>query len=256
MEKKFNFAISLFERLVINGINYDILENQRKLRPVFAYFIREIYEKNSNHHISLPSFNDIKGIRQNLFFFDHDNEETQLTRSKKINKFETLFILTMTRYLILQGYQQEQISIICWDFGQSILITESLRRLNLTKIIVSTVDNYQGEENDIVIISLVGSYPANKFEANKIGVALSRARIGMYVLGNFKGLCKSENGSIWQKIVDIAESKDCLGKFLTITCQNHKNEIIIERPEHFLKNPEGGCLELCNITKPCGHIWF
>lgn len=248
LEKNFNFAISLFERLVINGINYVILENQRKLRPEFAYFIRDFYEHEYyNHLVSLPSFHDVKGVQQNIFLFDHDDETNQL---------EVLFILEMTKYLILQGYKQEQISIVCWNSIQRSLIIDHLIQIHLTNIIVATVDNYQGEENDIVLISSVDSYPTNKLEANRVAVAFSLARIGMYVFGNFKRLCQIDNGHIWQKIVVVAESKDCFGRSLALTCQTHKNETIVEMPGDFLKNSHGGCLELCKIVKPCGHSWF
>jgi len=55
---------------------------------------------------------------------------------------------------------------------------------------VQTVDNYQGEENEIVIVSLVrsnklGNIGFVKLE-NRINVALSRARVGLYVFGNFE----------------------------------------------------------------------
>lgn len=56
------------------------------------------------------------------------------------------------------------------------------------KVRISTVDNYQGEENDIILLSLVRS---NNFDqigflktSNRICVALSRARNGLYIFGN------------------------------------------------------------------------
>ena len=55
---------------------------------------------------------------------------------------------------------------------------------------VTAVDNYQGEENDVIILSLV----RNNVEGsvgflrtnNRVCVALSRARNGFYAFGNFR----------------------------------------------------------------------
>eukprot|EP00951_Prasinocladus_malaysianus_P044981 scaffold590315_cov42-Prasinocladus_malaysianus.AAC.1 len=53
-------------------------------------------------------------------------------------------------------------------------------------VIVSTVDRYQGDENDIVILSLVRTRPGNRFVAlrNRFIVAASRARLAFYVIGS------------------------------------------------------------------------
>ena len=59
-----------------------------------------------------------------------------------------------------------------------------------------TVDSYQGEENDVIILSLVRSneYMAIGFLENKnrLVVALSRARRGLYIFGNAVTLTNSE----------------------------------------------------------------
>ena len=55
---------------------------------------------------------------------------------------------------------------------------------------VTAVDNYQGEENDIIILSLVRSNQEGSVgflgTDNRVCVALSRARNGLYAIGNFK----------------------------------------------------------------------
>ena len=55
---------------------------------------------------------------------------------------------------------------------------------------VTTVDNYQGEENDVIILSLVRSNQEGSVgflgTDNRVCVALSRARNGFYAFGNFK----------------------------------------------------------------------
>ncbi len=53
---------------------------------------------------------------------------------------------------------------------------------------ITTVDNFQGEENDLILLSLVRSNPRNEIGflkvENRVCVALSRARCGMFLFGN------------------------------------------------------------------------
>jgi intron-binding protein aquarius len=50
--------------------------------------------------------------------------------------------------------------------------------------IVTTVDKYQGEQNDYVILSLTRTLrPGYLRDVRRVTVALSRARLGLYILG-------------------------------------------------------------------------
>ncbi len=49
---------------------------------------------------------------------------------------------------------------------------------------VATVDKYQGQQNDYVILSLVRSRIVGHLrDVRRLVVAMSRARLGLYVLG-------------------------------------------------------------------------
>ena len=90
------------------------------------------------------------------------------------------------------------------------IIKKALLEKGLNKIKVQTVDNYQGEENEIVIVSLVRSNNNGKIGfvnmENRINVALSRARVGLYVFGNFKCIqLKRSPSHIWSRIIALAE---------------------------------------------------
>lgn len=109
---------------------------------------------------------------------------------------------------------------------------------------IDIVDNYQGEESDIIILSLVRSNnPENKigflnvsftyyFEdfkcgnifqiSNRVCVALSRARMGLYVICNMDFL--ASNSTLWEKIRQSAVSVGAVGSELIVKCQMHGNE--------------------------------
>ena len=122
---------------------------------------------------------------------------------------------------------------------------------------VATVDNFQGEEAKVVIVSLVRSNKAQRVgflkTRNRINVLISRAQHGMYLIGN----AETYSGqSTWSKIQDMLRASDALGDSLALCCPRHPlTEIKASNPEDFSKNsPEGGCQLTCDRRLPeCGH---
>lgn len=83
---------------------------------------------------------------------------------------------------------------------------------------ITVVDNYQGEESDIILLSLVrsnenGNVGFLKTE-NRICVALSRAKLGLYIMGNMENLYNS--GNLWKKIKETLIIQDSFGKYILI----------------------------------------
>lgn len=75
------------------------------------------------------------------------------------------------------------------------------------------MDGYQGEENDIILLSLVRNNVDNNIGflniQNRICVALSRARNGLYIMGNMDNLTQSS--SIWKDICCLLTNQQSLG---------------------------------------------
>jgi hypothetical protein len=58
---------------------------------------------------------------------------------------------------------------------------------------------------------------------NRANVALSRARHGMFILGNSDDLaCQSD---MWKGVVEELKESDCIGPGFPITCYNHPNTL-------------------------------
>jgi hypothetical protein len=98
---------------------------------------------------------------------------------------------------------------------------------------MTVVDNFQGEESDIILLSLVRSNEnANigflKIE-NRVCVALSRARKGMYIVGNMENLI--QNSEIWPKIKEVLIAEDSIGQHLELRCKvsfmHHINKFLL-----------------------------
>lgn len=89
---------------------------------------------------------------------------------------------------------------------------------------ITVVDNYQGEENKIILLSLVRSNATNNIGylafKNRICVALSRAKHGLYIIGNMSNLSKSS--AIWRDILAELVKQRAIGSELELKCQTHQ----------------------------------
>lgn len=121
---------------------------------------------------------------------------------------------------------------------------------------VHVVDKYQGEENDIVILSLVRSNPEGRVGflqiPNRVCVALSRAKKGLYCLGNMDMFSRVK---LWSNILHTLREKGQVGPFLSLSCQNHpETRTLVSSSNDFSKVPEGGCNKPCEYRLDCGHV--
>lgn len=124
--------------------------------------------------------------------------------------------------------------------------------------------SYSGEEAEIVIISLVRNVnPGNPGIEGSIGflksnnrtnVLLSRAKHGMYLLGNADLMAKES--AMWNEVIQILSSRDQVGLGLPTVCDRHPESMSdITHPEMFEEVfPDGGCLIQCDKPLGCGHL--
>ena len=122
---------------------------------------------------------------------------------------------------------------------------------------VATVDNFQGEEAKVVIISLVRSNKARKIgflkTDNRINVLLSRAQHGMYLIGNADTYSTQR---MWGDVLGMLQETESVGKAFGLCCPRHPTTAIeVSQPEDFGRlSPEGGCQLACDRRlNDCGH---
>lgn len=88
------------------------------------------------------------------------------------------------------------------------------------------MDNFQGEDNKIILLSLVRSNSANNIGylafKNRICVALSRAKHGLYIIGNMS--CLSAASTIWKHIQSELQNQQAIGHELSIVCSTHQTD--------------------------------
>ena len=268
LAKKHNLDVSLFERLLRNGLPHATLLIQHRMRPQIARLVCPyIYPKLENHPC-VEKYQDVKGFsktplkfeeNQNLYFYCHEEpEEEDEHLISHSNEYEADFTVALCCHLINQNYDPKQITVLTTYTGQLLKLRSKMPKKTYNGVRIVTVDNFQGEENDIIILSLVRSNRSGEVgflkESNRVCVALSRAKMGFYCFGNFKML--RNKVPIWDTILSDMEKRSCVGSTFNIYCQNHPEKLFeVKNPRDFaLFAPEGGCQDPCTCRLECGHV--
>ncbi|MCL4127039.1 UNVERIFIED_CONTAM: hypothetical protein GTU68_001722 [Idotea baltica] len=201
LSQKYNLDTSLFERMINNGIKYEVLEYQHRMKPLISDLLVPYIYKDLKDHSSVFQYPKIEGVAKDLFFIDHKEMESEPSDGSESfeNHHEAEFLLALCRHLVFNGYTQCDVTIITPYSGQYRCIKKLQRtpEFDLCQgVRVSILDNYQGEESNIILLSLVRSNAEGKVGFlridNRVCVALSRARYGMYIIGNMTQMLQAK----------------------------------------------------------------
>lgn len=87
------------------------------------------------------------------------------------------------------------------------------------------MDNFQGEESDRVIVSLVRSNTFGQIgflkEPVRVNVLLSRAKHGMILIGNATTLTSHKGEKVWRPICESLNNQGCVVRGVPSYCQLH-----------------------------------
>ncbi|KAF2748206.1 DEAD helicases superfamily protein-like protein [Sporormia fimetaria CBS 119925] len=192
-----NLEQSLFLRLVRLNVPTIMLDQQGRARPSIASLYKWRYSRLDN----LPVVESQQEFQVANAGFAHEYQfvdvpdykgkgEMEPTPHFIQNLGEAEYAAALFMYMRLLGYPASKISILTTYAGQRALIRDVLthrcksNRLFGMPRIVATVDKYQGEQNDYIILSLVRTRSIGYLrDVRRLTVALSRARLGLYILG-------------------------------------------------------------------------
>ncbi|KAJ6625897.1 P-loop containing nucleoside triphosphate hydrolase protein [Mycena sp. CBHHK59/15] len=300
----FKFDMSLMERLASNGLSMSQIDVQRRMRPTIANLVRNTLYPSLQDHELVCSYPDVRGFSKNVFFLTHTHRENGGAEesASKYNTFEVDMIKDLVLYLLRQGCYSEEgdIVVLCAYLGQLARVRDALsnevaviiegrdkenlaeqeedkveeesqvERIKVTKRVrLRTVDNYQGEEARIVILSTVRNVGSRSEDSghtyvrptigflrseNRTNVALSRAKEGLFILGNAAQLASGSD--MWRQVTEELENGECLGTAFPVSCHQHPDTVerISEPGKLPLFAPDGGCLKPCNYRLKCGHV--
>jgi len=266
-EAPFFLKVSMFERLVTLDMPYTMLNMQRRMNPELRELLSPFYPDLKDHPVvHRPEARPpIPGMSVRSYFLHHTWSESTDDNFSKFNILEAEMIVRFIDYLFMNGVKHNEVTVLTFYRGQRKKILREFRKLHHREPFrnVHTVDSYQGEENEIVILSLVRSNGPNGphkagflRDSNRAVVALSRARRGLYVFGNMINLenaCE-ETRKLWGQVRDVFQRRNQFsrGGGLPITCQKHRRTTWINDPEEWI-NHHGGCTEPCTDKLECGH---
>ena len=114
----------MFERLINNNIPYVSLKYQRRMKPIFADFVRIIYgEDQYEDYQDVKNKEKVKGMVNDMFIIEHNElESDNALMSSKENDYEAIYMVKLCQYLIRQGYKRNQINILSFYRAQVLLI--------------------------------------------------------------------------------------------------------------------------------------
>ncbi|XP_044747132.1 NFX1-type zinc finger-containing protein 1-like isoform X3 [Coccinella septempunctata] len=256
MERFYNLGISLFERMIRNDVQCFTLNVQHRMRPEISALIKPSIYPDLQDHESVLHRPPIEGMDKCLYFIDHQHPEESSAGNSKKNVHEATFLVRLAEYLMLNGYRPGQITILAAYLSQMYEIQREKRKIDLLgDVRVAVLDNYQGEESDIILLSLVRNNDENRIgflaNDNRVCVALSRARNGFYIMGNMSILC--EKSQLWVKVKTTLTAQEAIGPSLALKCQNHDKITMVTTAADFSLVSEGGCDVICDASLICGH---
>ena len=186
---------SLFSRFIRLGAPYIELNAQGRARPSLAALYNWRYKGLGDlaHVATLPTFISCNpGFAFEYQLIDVPDflgrGESEPVPHFYQNLGEAEYLVSVYQYMRLLGYPAASISILTTYNGQRALLQDVVERRCASHPLfgrprtVSTVDKYQGQQNEYVLLSLVRSrHFGHLRDVRRLVVAMSRARLGLYV---------------------------------------------------------------------------
>eukprot|EP00742_Colponemidia_sp_Colp-10_P003252 GILJ01003462.1.p1 GENE.GILJ01003462.1~~GILJ01003462.1.p1 ORF type:complete len:1476 (+),score=301.52 GILJ01003462.1:977-5404(+) len=188
---------SLFARFVRLQTPTVQLNRQGRARPSIAQLYNWRYEDLGDlpNVLEAPEYHAANpGLAFDYQFVDvaHLNGQGEMTPSPHFyqNLAEAEYVVAVYMYMRLLGYPASKIAILTTYNGQKHLIRDVIQQRCAWNPLfgmpskVTTVDRYQGQQNDYVLLSLVRTRHVGHIrDVRRLVVAMSRARLGLYVFG-------------------------------------------------------------------------
>ncbi|PHH91944.1 hypothetical protein CDD83_9660 [Cordyceps sp. RAO-2017] len=227
-------SFSLFERMVNVKVPYCALRVQRRMIPRLREVVQVFYPNLTDHAIVKDPHHrpPVPGMGgRNLWWFRHQWPQARTDGSgfSFWNLKEASMIVGFTQYLVMSGADPKKITILAYYNGQVGLIRKQLMQNAYLSSFdvewsVRTIDGFQGEENDIILLSLVRGPDGNRkampgfvADENRAVVATSRGRCGFYIFGNSDAVLRGNSRSqrTWEKVFDVFGRQN--GEYIPIT---------------------------------------
>ncbi|KAM3274156.1 hypothetical protein ACQJBY_043370 [Aegilops geniculata] len=227
MCKEAGFGISLFERLVMLDFEKHLLNIQYRMSSCISSFpIGQFYERKilDGPNVLSPSYNkEYTGLPFGSYTFINvtdGREDKDGTENSWRNMAEVAIVLHLIQNIFKSwrgsAGQGLSIGVVSPYSCQVGVIKDRLGNKYDTcdgfHVRVKSIDGFQGEEDDIIIVSTVRSNGSGGLgflaDNRRTNVALTRARHCLWIVGNATTLYKS--GTVWKNLIDDAIRRKCI----------------------------------------------
>lgn len=194
-QKYSNCEQSLFTRFVRLGVPTVQLDAQGRARPSICALYNWRYKNLGDlpHVTSWPEFRTANaGMWYEYQLINvEDLEGRGESEPRKYfyqNLAEAEYVVHLYMYMRLLGYPASKISLLTTYNGQKELLRDVVEQRCAQNPLfgrphkISTVDKYQGQQNDYILLSLVRTRAVGHLrDVRRLVVAMSRARLGLYI---------------------------------------------------------------------------
>ena len=223
---------SLFERLVLIGIRPIRLQVQYRMHPALSEFPSNMFYEGSLQNgvteddrklLNLPEFAGKEDFpwpvpSKPMFFYSITGmEEISSSGTSYLNRTEASYVEKCVTHLLRMGVTPSQIGVITPYDGQRKYVSDYMRRAGALAsslyeaIEVASVDAFQGREKDFILVTCVRSSETQGIgflsDPRRLNVALTRARLGIVVMGNPRVLSKNP---LWAALLLHFKEYECL----------------------------------------------
>ncbi|XP_055825886.1 uncharacterized protein LOC129894293 isoform X2 [Solanum dulcamara] len=259
---KFSFQCSMFERLQRAGYPVNMLTHQYRMHPEicrfpsFRFYDGKLVDGDQLSS-KVASFHGTKGLGPYVFFDVVDGKELHDKKSGTLSLYNeceadaAVEVLRFFKRRFPSEFVGGRIGIITPYRCQLSLLRSRFSSAFGSSITAdmefNTVDGFQGREVDIVILSTVRAFeacsnatPVNSSrigfvaDVRRMNVALTRAKLSLWIMGNAKTLRTNQN---WEALVKDAKERELvmsLKRPYNATFKSYDQEKLLtsEKPEN------------------------
>lgn len=199
---------SLFERLILLGVSPYRLQVQYRMHPCLSEFPSDVFYEGALQNgvaaserlspdVQFPWPNDKKPM---MFWSHFGQEELSGSGTSYLNRQEASAVEQAVTQLLKSGVEPQNIGVVTPYEGQRLFVVNHMQRVGSLRqelyaaVQVASVDSFQGREKDFIVLSCVRSNETSGIgflsDPRRLNVAMTRARLGLVIIGNPKALAK------------------------------------------------------------------
>ena len=191
----------------------------------------EVANRRAKNVEGWPSFLPLEAKDKSVVFFDTSNLKSMMEATDELgvsNYGEANYVTTLAKFakkMEIEGSNPQKATVgIIAPYRAQVSLLRKLLSSTLPSSDISTVDQFQGRDKDIIIYSCTKTKPLKKVddksddssnESNvnilndwrRLNVAVTRAKAILWIVGNVQALKSYEP---FQKLSDYLEEKECI----------------------------------------------